>query len=206
MMCSLHDGDAREHLNMTDHNADATSKANDDSDGPSLLSSPLFDPQYGVWHVLHTKSRQEKALSAELERLDILHFLPLVTQTRYYGKRKFRVSEPLFPGYVFLRGPIERAYAADRTSRVANIIHVADQFQLDWELRNLALAMDQRVPLDPYPFLKVGIRVRVKAGPFMGLQGVIESKEALGRLVLQIRMLGQAVSVPMDGALLELID
>jgi transcription antitermination factor NusG len=185
--------------------ADETPAAADTIQTPSLLNSPLFDSQRGVWHVLHTKSRQEKALSAELQRMEILHFLPLVTQTRYYGKRKFRVTEPLFPGYVFLRGPIERAYAADRTSRVANIIQVVDQVQLDWELRNLALAMDQRVPLDPYPFLKVGLRVRVKAGPFMGLQGVIESKEA-SLLVLQIRMLGQAVSVPMDGALLELID
>src|SRR2546421_11284876 len=143
----------------------------------TLADSMIFSPDRGNWYVLHTKSRQEKALSAELDRMGVLHFLPVITQTRYYGKRKFRVTEPLFPGYVFLRGSTEGLYSADRTKRVANIIQVADQLQLEWELKNLALALDQSVPLDPYPFLKIGIRVRVKAGPFMGLEGVIESKE-----------------------------
>src|SRR5918999_4935441 len=78
------------------------------------------------WHVLHTMSRQEKSLSRDLAAVNVPHYLPLVRQVRYYGKRKAVVEEPLFPGYVFLLGSLDDAYVADRTKRVANIIRVTD--------------------------------------------------------------------------------
>src|SRR5205814_3813432 len=43
-----------------------------------LASSTIFSADGGTWYVLHTKSRQEKALSGELDRLGVLHFLPVV--------------------------------------------------------------------------------------------------------------------------------
>jgi transcription antitermination factor NusG len=160
----------------------------------------------GLWYVLHTKSRQEKALADELDRLRIPYYLPIIEQVRYHGKRKALVSEPLFAGYVFLRGTLEEAYQADRTKRIANIIPVHDQQRLDWDLRNLALALHQQAPLDPYPFLKEGRRVQVRAGPFRGLQGLIEERLGWNRLVLAVNMLGQAVSLEVDGSLLDPVD
>src|SRR3954469_20570981 len=55
--------------------------------------TPVAAPIAGVmsvgdWHVLHTKSRQEKILSEDLLALEIPHYLPLVKSVRYYGKRK----------------------------------------------------------------------------------------------------------------------
>ncbi|HEX5243196.1 MAG TPA: UpxY family transcription antiterminator, partial [Tepidisphaeraceae bacterium] len=79
-------------------------------------------PGSGSWRLLHTKSRQEKLLADELLRMGIGHFMPLVKEYRLYGKRKFKVELPLFPGYVFLRGSIDEAYQANRTHRVARII------------------------------------------------------------------------------------
>src|SRR5688500_10118078 len=96
----------------------------------------LFGGGGAPWHVLHVKSRQEKALTADLRALSIPHFLPLVRQVKFHGGRKVTVETPLFPGYVFLRGTVDEAYQADRTRRVAGIIKVADQKHLDWELRN----------------------------------------------------------------------
>jgi transcription antitermination factor NusG len=157
----------------------------------------------GDWFVLHTRSRQEKALQADLTALDVQCYLPLVQQVRYYGKRKFLVEEPLFPGYVFLRGTRENAFSADRTKRVANILTVKDQVRIDWELRNLALALGQGLRLDPYPYLKVGYRAEVRSGPFRGLQGLIERRTGADRLVLTVDMLGRALSLEMHGALLE---
>src|SRR4051812_37852459 len=90
----------------------------------TVRPAPIFTENLGEWFVLHTKSRQEKALGAELDRLGVPYYLPIVNQIRYYGKRKFKVAEPLFPGYIFLRGSTEGLYTADRTKRVANIIQV----------------------------------------------------------------------------------
>lgn len=158
------------------------------------------------WYVLHTRSRQEKAVAAHLASRNIPHFLPLLSQVRYYGRRKLIVELPLFPSYVFLHGRLEHAYEADRTRRLSRIIHVPDQQQIEWELSNLRLVVEKDVLLDPYPHLKVGIRAEVRSGPFRGLQGVIEDRTHLDRLILQIDMLGRAVSLEIDGALLEPVE
>jgi transcription antitermination factor NusG len=157
-------------------------------------------PSEGDWYVLHTKSRQEKALAHDLVAQDIPHFLPLIQHVRFHGKRKALLREPLFPGYVFLRGSLDEAYLADRTKRIAQIIKVSDQSALDWELRNLAMALVCRAPLDPYPYLKEGVLVEVKGGPLRGLQGFVERRMNFDRLVLQVDMLGQAVSLELHGA------
>lgn len=159
----------------------------------------------GVWFVLHTKSRQERVVAADLAAMGISHYLPLVRQVRYYGKRKAVVECPLFPSYVFLRGTMDEAYLVDRTKRIAQVIRVAAQQQLDWELRNLHLAIDNGAPLAPYPYLQKGVRVEVRSGPFKGLQGVIEETNGL-RLILQVELLGRAVSLELDGALLDPLD
>ncbi|HEX4124948.1 MAG TPA: transcription termination/antitermination NusG family protein, partial [Tepidisphaeraceae bacterium] len=138
--------------------------------------------------------------------MGIEHYLPLIKRVQIYGNRKFRVELPLFPGYLFLRGSVDEAYAADRTRRVAQIIRVTDQRQLDWELRNLRLALEGTDALDPYPYLQRGVRVEVRAGPMVGLQGLVETRIGASRLVLQIDMLGQAVSLEIDGSLLDPID
>jgi transcription termination/antitermination protein NusG len=157
-------------------------------------------PTEGDWYVLHTRSRQEKALAKDLERFQFNYFLPLFSHLRLYGKRKAMVEEPLFPGYVFLRGTLDNAYVADRTKRIASILSVPNQVGLDWELRNLAMVLNQRVPMDPYPYLKEGVRVEVRTGPLRGLQGFVERRMNSHRLVIQVDILGQAVSVELHGA------
>lgn len=158
------------------------------------------------WHVLHTSSRQEKILSDTLHAMSICHFLPLVRQARYYGKRKAFVEVPLFPGYVFLFSCLEDAFQADRTGRVAQIIPVPDQRQLDAELRNLYLALSKNAELDRFPMLKKGVRVEVRSGPFRGLQGVIEDRSRADRLYLKVDMLGTAARMQIDAALLDPLD
>jgi transcription termination/antitermination protein NusG len=170
---------------------------------PVGLEAPDLNQRDHRWWVLHTKARQEKAVAEAIGALSVKYFLPLVQHVRVYGKRKAVSELPLFPGYVFLRGTIDHAYALDRTDRIAQIIHVADQAQLDWELTNLKLALEQRVPLDPFPYLKKGIRAEVRSGPMRGLRGIIEDRTQRHRLILQVEMLGRAVSIEIDGALLE---
>ena len=165
----------------------------------------LFGEAAGDWFVLHCKSRQEKALADDLSAMRVPHYLPLVRQVRFHGHRKAMVEAPLFPGYLFLRGSLDQAYVADRTRRVANIIKVPNQQQIDWELGNLWLALAKDAPVIEFPYLKKGVRVEVRSGPFRGLQGVVEDRLARQRIMLQIDMLGRAVSLEIDGALLELV-
>jgi len=172
------------------------------------LSTPSAPPilracEGARWHVLHVRSRQEKALCGDLSIRGINFYLPLVRQARFYGHRKADVQLPLFSGYVFLLGTIEQAYSADRTGRVARIIPVFNQDQMDWELTNLQVALYQKPAIAPYPFLKAGTKVEVRSGPFRGLQGLIEGRAKECRLILQVTTLGKAVSLEIDASLVD---
>ena len=133
-------------------------------------------------------------------------FLPLSTHVRYYGGHKEIVDLPIFPGYVFLRGTPQDAYSLDRNGRVAQIIAIANQRQVNWELSNIHFALCNDVPLCKYQYLKKGARVEVRSGPLRGLQGIIECRAKRDRLILQVEILGTAVSLEVDGALLDVLD
>jgi transcription antitermination factor NusG len=173
---------------------------------PKAARFTIPSREAGIWHVLHTKSRQEKILADSLEAMGIPCYLPLVRQPRYYGRHKLLVELPLFACYVFLRGTLDDAYRADRTNRVARIISVTDQDRLDWELRNIQFALDRGACLSEFRPLTRGTRVEIRSGPFRGLQGVVEDSAKPDRLVLQVLTLGRAVSLETDGALLERVE
>ncbi len=162
--------------------------------------------ELGDWFILRTRARQEKVLTQELGARSISCFLPLVRMIRYYGGRRNAVDLPLFPGYVFLRGSRDEAFDADRTRRIAQIIKVCDQHRLDVELKSLHQALRSEAPLNPYPYLKKGVWVEVRAGPFRGIQGLIEDRSRANLLVLQVNILGRAVSLEIDCSLLDVID
>ena len=174
--------------------------------GRSECTPAWPDAAPGAWYVLRTRSRQEKILSQDLSAKNVAHFLPLITCTKYYGGRRARVEVPLFPGYLFLHGSLDDAYAVDRSGRVAQIILVPNQARLNDELRNIHIALSSNAVLNPYPYLAVGVRVEVRDGPFRGLRGVIEDHASKQRLILQVETLGQAVSVEIDGSLLDVVD
>ena len=158
------------------------------------------------WFVLRTRSRQEKALAEELRGLGIAHFLPLKQMVRFYGKRRARVQVPLFPGYLFLRGGVKAAYEAERTRRVVQIIEVSDQVRLHHELKNIALAIRQNVPMASYQYLKRGVRVEVRTGPLRGIRGLVVDRDQRDRLILNVETLGTAVSLEIDPSQVDLLD
>ena len=164
------------------------------------------DPSTSRWQVLHTRSRQEKAVAELLEASGVEIFLPLIRKVRYYGHRQ-RVAElPLFPSYVFVWGTHEAIFPAIASKRAVGAIRANDQERLDRELLHLKLALDGQADLDPYPFLEQGRAVRVTAGPFQGIEGLVEERRSADRLVLQIHTLGRATALEIDPSLLEPLD
>ena len=160
----------------------------------------------GEWFVLHTRTHQERALSQTLSGRGIACFLPLQKAVRFQGRRKVSVQTPLFANYLFLNGSLEDAYTADRTGRVANILRCPDQAQIGWELESLRRALAGEADFQPYPYLREGVRVEVRSGPFRGVQGWVEHRGKAGRLILRIETLGRAVSFEVDASLLDVVD
>lgn len=172
-----------------------------------LVPPPPNPPESGVgWRVLRTKPRQEKVVAQVLEAGGVAHFLPQVRRVRHYAHRRRETRAPLFPSYVFVRGPREAAFFAMASKRVVQIIDVADQERLDFELAQIRRALEIGAGLDPYPYLKEGRRARVRSGPFAGIEGLIESKGRDDRLVLRVAALSQAVSLEIDAGLVESLE
>ena len=158
------------------------------------------------WMVLHTKSRQEKAVARYLTAAGAVHYLPLIERVTLVRGRKLRSRVPLFPGYVFLSGEVEDGYAAISTKRVCNVIQVWDQARLSDDLWHIHEALDRGAELYHCPFAEVGTRCRVTRGPFVGVEGEVASKLGSNRLALQIHTLGRSAILEIDGDLLEPIE
>ena len=155
-----------------------------------------------AWHVIRTRSRQEKALAEDLAAMGIRCFLPMTRLVRYYGRRKVDSPLPLFPGYLFLSGSRDDCFAADRTRRVAQILPVADQDRLHGQLTAIARVLRVQDVLHACPPLLKGMVVEVVSGPFQGVRGRVDTEVRDNRLILNVDVLGNAAVLEIDRDLL----
>jgi transcriptional antiterminator RfaH len=160
----------------------------------------------GLWWVVHTKSRNEKALAQDFVHKDISYFLPMSWKVRRRRQRKIRSLLPLFSGYLFFCGNENQRIEVLQTNRVANLIEVKDQERLLKELLQIEQALRAGAPLAPHKYIKTGQLCRVIEGPLADLQGIVIRTQKAARLVLQIDMLGQAASVEVDTDMIEVVD
>jgi len=160
----------------------------------------------GCWWVVHTKSRNEKALAHDLIHRKISYFLPMSWKIQRKSRRTTRSLLPLFGGYLFFCGREEDRTELMRTDRVANLIDVKDQERLVRELVQIEQAIRAGAPLTPHKYVKAGQKCRVIAGPLLGLEGVVTTTRGEMRLLLQVDMLGQAASVEIDIDMIEVLD
>ncbi len=155
------------------------------------------------WWALYTKARQEKAIARDLFVRRVPFYLPLVNKTLIYGRRCIPSSVPLFAGYVFLCGTEEERGIALATNRVSRVIPVGDPERLRKDLRQLARLIDAKVPLTVESRLEPGDHVRVKRGPFEGMEGTVLRRQGRTQLVVSVDFLKQGASVQIDDFLLE---
>jgi transcription antitermination factor NusG len=57
---------------------------------------------------------------------------------------------------------------------------------------------------EPYPFLTVGKQVKIRSGPFAGIQGRIIRRKGKMRLIVSLELIQSAILLDMDAAEAEL--
>jgi len=172
--------------------------------GPSII--PSIEDFKGVWWVLHTRPRCEKAIATVLERRHVSFFLPLVRYRRLTRGRPRYIHLPLFPGYVFVCGEWEAREAALKTNRVARVLEVGDQARLRHDLRQIHQVLESGAPVDLYPHLQVGARCRVRSGPLAGLEGVVLRRRGPWRVYIAVEFIAQSAELEIDPMLLDVLD
>ncbi len=172
-------------------------------DGPAACPVDIYD---GRWWLVHTKSRNEKALAGDLTAMRIGYFLPLVRTRRKHAGHVSLTEIPLFPGYLFMCGGDDERYATLLTHRAAAVINVVDQGQLRTELRHVYLVTTSSESVDLYPHLCRGRRCRIVRGSLAGLEGVVLRRRGSCRIYVGVETLGQSAELEIDPAMLEAID
>lgn len=173
---------------------------------PAERAIPLELP--GRWWVAHTKPRTEKALARELQHMGLTYYLPLRRrQTR--SRKTGRVSRsllPVFSGYLFFNATEDEKYRALRTNRIAQVLAPPNAERLVIELRHIHRVLSANLDYKLHSEIKLGEWVRVAAGPLRGAEGVVSGRLSRARLVLNVGMLGQSISVSVDREDLERIE
>ena len=152
------------------------------------------------WFAVYTRHQHEKSVSEMLEAKGFEVFLPLYESIRKWKDRRKLLSLPLFPGYVFVRGVMERRLPILTTPGVHMIISRGERIATipDEELDAIRRTVEGRFRVEPHPFLRCGERVRVVRGSLEGVEGVLTRKKNFYRLILSVEMLAQSVSVEID--------
>jgi transcriptional antiterminator RfaH len=169
-------------------------------DGPC---DELSDGSDRCWWVLYTKAHQEKAIARDLLGREIAFYLPLVKKRLLIRRRTVHSYLPLFPGYVFLFGSPEDRHRCLATNRVSRVLRVDDPERLVFDLRQFHRLIATDAPLTVESRLDAGNRVRVRRGPFQGIEGTVQRRRSPTRLLVTIEFLHQGVSIEIEDFLLE---
>lgn len=158
------------------------------------------------WSVLHVRSRCEKKVAEYAAGYGIEYYLPLREERKRYQRRWVVVQKPLFPGYVFTCFTPDQRQELIKNSQIVRLLVVEDQHHFLGELEQIrqALSIDSSLGVSPIP--KAGKRVRILAGPFQGLEGIVSTQHGETRVFLTVEMIGQAVSVSAEIDTLEQIE
>jgi transcription termination/antitermination protein NusG len=166
-------------------------------------STEFLDPR---WYAAYTRAHHEKRVAEQLQNKSVESFLPLYSTVRQWKNGRAHLQLPLFPGYVFVHMSwavrlqvMEMPGVVRILSRGGKPVPVPDS---DIELLKNGLA---ELRAEPHPYLAVGKKVRVKAGPLRGAVGILLRKKPYLRLVLAIDMIMRSVVVEVDAVDVERI-
>ncbi len=157
----------------------------------SLLPEHYLRP---LWYAVYTSANHEKRVQMQLQERSVESLLPLYEERRRWKDRTKRLQLPIFPGYVFVRLALRDRLQVLRIPGVARLVGFnGDPVPLpesDVEALRKVLAGPLRVL--PHPYLTVGRRVRITAGPLQGLEGVLVRKKKISRVVVSIHLISRS--------------
>jgi transcription antitermination factor NusG len=154
------------------------------------------------WYAAYTCAKHEKRVAAELGMREVEHFLPLYSSVRRWKDRRVQLDLALFPVYVFVRLALTDRL---RVLQIPSVVRLVGFGGLptalpDEEMEILRKGLCQGLRAEPHPFLTIGRRVRITAGPFAGLEGVLKRKKSNLRVVVSLELIQRSVAVDVDAA------
>ena len=154
----------------------------------------------GRWYALFVRSRHEKTVENSLRSKRYNVFSPSYRTKRKRVDRIAEIEVPLFPGYVFCQFDPNKRLPILMTPGVVGVVgrgnrpEPVDDTEID-SIRTVALAGRS---VQPWPFLKLGQRIRMQSGPLTGVEGIFLRVQDKDHLVVSVTLLQRAVSVVIE--------
>jgi transcription antitermination factor NusG len=161
--------------------------------------SPTID-ECAQWFALVVKPRFDKAVAQALESKGYETIVPVYKKHHRYGNRSKDFEVPLFPGYVCCRFDVQARLPVLTTPGVIRVLGVRNMPVplSEVEINSLQTAMKSQLPIQPFPFVTAGQRVRINSGVLEGVEGIVLGLKGELRLVLSITLLQRSVVLEID--------
>jgi transcription antitermination factor NusG len=172
---------------------------------PSEGAVPLHfrgEPDLGShrWYALYVRSRHEKTVENSLRVKGYSVFSPSYRTKRKRVDRIAEIEVALFPGYVFCQFDTNKRLPILMTPGVVGVVGrgIRPEPVDDTELASIRTVALAGRPVSPWPFLRIGQRIRLQAGPLAGAEGIFLRVKDEYHLVVSITLLQRAVSVVIE--------
>jgi transcription antitermination factor NusG len=156
------------------------------------------------WFVAQTLCHREKLASIHLGAQGFRTFLPRFKKTVRHARSLREVIAPLFPGYIFVEidPGRDRWRSINGTFGVMRLVsaHHCPIPVPAGVVENLLARVDELGLMRFDRDLKPGQPVRVVAGPFTQLFGVLQRLDAKGRVEVLLNIMGRQAAVTMERA------
>ena len=157
-----------------------------------------------AWFAVNVRHQHERMAAGAMSAHGVETFLPLYRERRRWSDRVKHLDAPLFPGYVFGRFPVEDRVRVLRIPGVARIVGFGGSpapvpFH---EIDRVRAALASKLPIGPWPYPKMGDRVRIEDGPLRGVEGTLLRDKGALRLVLAIELLQRALAIEIDAGMI----
>jgi len=153
------------------------------------------------WYAAYTLPRHEKAVADRLITQKVESYLPLYSAVHCWNHRRVEVELPLFPGYVFVKMLHSDKFRILSRPGIIRLVSFNGNPAIlpDEEIERLqsSLAIWKATP---YPFLTAGKQVRIRSGPFAGLEGKILRRKGKMRLLVTLDLIQSAMLLELDAA------
>lgn len=159
------------------------------------------------WFAIQTVARHEKRVAGQLIEGQIPTFLPLLNQVHEWSDRRKCIQVPVFSCYVFVRLSQQRKIR-EQILRTPGVLGFVGGQGWGTSIPNEQIEAIQRilaegVPYGLHPFLRIGMRVRIRGGSLDGLEGILVEKNRDRSLIVSVELLCRSLSVRVEGYDLE---
>lgn len=152
------------------------------------------------WFAVTVKPQHEFAVEQGLTAKGLDAYAPGCWTARRWSDRVKKLQQPLFPGYVFCCFDSVARTSVLKTPGARSIVSFGNELAPipEEQISNIRQMLDSSFPVQAWPYLRAGQKVRIGEGPLAGVEGILTECSKATHVVISIELLHRAIAVQVD--------